>query len=569
MEPNNSKNNYQVKEKKLNKINQSLLNTETTQELLKIKEILSTSINDKTELSSLSDIYKNIFHSLYENYSYKYNYEIITEIINLFKNYISLDINSKTEPLIFMEKLLMLFLFHFDQRSNQIGFELLKYLIDNIEMSFSNSLLSYFCQLLKILNIKKNILTKHSPSSIVLSIVLYNISVSIYIILSDNQIFKENKTNFISFIKKNIKDIGSIYVLFIPYDNNFYLNQKIFEENDIKYIYENLGENLNKTLSELSNEINLKNKNKNPDSLILSEKINIIGSICKILNSITDEGSRTYSMDKVIKNLIITLQKILTIINSIKELNIQGLLFEVENIENIFEYCIKLKIINYDNILKLFTFVNKMYNNYPCEYLIIMSNLVKELNKIILAENENSKLKVLLQIVLQILETIFKKNKSNNQINLQIYELIKINQIYYYIINYKNEIEVYKEKFPNVFNYFNGEIDKGNDILKGFLEKNDNYLSQIYLDCIAEGNKINNIKKNKSIDKNLFINCLEKFEQFKNCIKETLDLKGISNIEKNIEEEKKQISKSDNLTFEDFQDFFLNNSMEMLQELFK
>lgn len=569
MEPNNSKNNYQVKEKKLNKINQSLLNTETTQELLKIKEILSTSINDKTELSSLSDIYKNIFHSLYENYSYKYNYEIITEIINLFKNYISLDINSKTEPLIFMEKLLMLFLFHFDQRSNQIGFELLKYLIDNIEMSFSNSLLSYFCQLLKILNIKKNILTKHSPSSIVLSIVLYNISVSIYIILSDNQIFKENKTNFISFIKKNIKDIGSIYVLFIPYDNNFYLNQKIFEENDIKYIYENLGENLNKTLSELSNEINLKNKNKNPDSLILSEKINIIGSICKILNSITDEGSRTYSMDKVIKNLIITLQKILTIINSIKELNIQGLLFEVENIENIFEYCIKLKIINYDNILKLFTFVNKMYNNYPCEYLIIMSNLVKELNKIILAENENSKLKVLLQIVLQILETIFKKNKSNNQINLQIYELIKINQIYSYIINYKNEIEVYKEKFPNVFNYFNGEIDKGNDILKGFLEKNDNYLSQIYLDCIAEGNKINNIKKNKSIDKNLFINCLEKFEQFKNCIKETLDLKGISNIEKNIEEEKKQISKSDNLTFEDFQDFFLNNSMEMLQELFK
>ena len=569
MEPNNSKNNYQVKEKKLNKINQSLLNTETTQELLKIKEILSTSINDKTELSSLSDIYKNIFHSLYENYSYKYNYEIITEIINLFKNYISLDINSKTEPLIFMEKLLMLFLFHFDQRSNQIGFELLKYLIDNIEMSFSNSLLSYFCQLLKILNIKKNILTKHSPSSIVLSIVLYNISVSIYIILSDNQIFKENKTNFISFIKKNIKDIGSIYVLFIPYDNNFYLNQKIFEENDIKYIYENLGENLNKTLSELSNEINLKNKNKNPDSLILSEKINIIGSICKILNSITDEGSRTYSMDKVIKNLIITLQKILTIINSIKELNIQGLLFEAENIENIFEYCIKLKIINYDNILKLFTFVNKMYNNYPCEYLIIMSNLVKELNKIILAENENSKLKVLLQIVLQILETIFKKNKSNNQINLQIYELIKINQIYSYIINYKNEIEVYKEKFPNVFNYFNGEIDKGNDILKGFLEKNDNYLSQIYLDCIAEGNKINNIKKNKSIDKNLFINCLEKFEQFKNCIKETLDLKGISNIEKNIEEEKKQISKSDNLTFEDFQDFFLNNSMEMLQELFK
>ena len=197
MEPNNSKNNYQVKEKKLNKINQSLLNTETTQELLKIKEILSTSINDKTELSSLSDIYKNIFHSLYENYSYKYNYEIITEIINLFKNYISLDINSKTEPLIFMEKLLILFLFHFDQRSNQIGFELLKYLIDNIEMSFSNSLLSYFCQLLKILNIKKNILTKHSPSSIVLSIVLYNISVSIYIILSDNQIFKENKTNFI------------------------------------------------------------------------------------------------------------------------------------------------------------------------------------------------------------------------------------------------------------------------------------------------------------------------------------------------------------------------------------
>ena len=569
MEPNNSKNNYQVKEKKLNKINQSLLNTETTQELLKIKEILSTSINDKTELSSLSDIYKNIFHSLYENYSYKYNYEIITEIINLFKSYISLDMNIKTEPLIFMEKLLMLFLFHFDQRSNQIGFELLKYLIDNIEMSFSNSLLSYFCQLLKILNIKKNILTKHSPSSIVLSIVLYNISVSIYIILSDNQIFKENKTNFISFIKKNIKDIGSIYVLFIPYDNNFYLNQKIFEENDIKYIYENLGENLNKTLSELSNEINLKNKNKNPDSLILSEKINIIGSICKILNSITDEGSRTYSMDKVIKNLIITLQKILTIINSIKELNIQGLLFEVENIENIFEYCIKLKIINYDNILKLFTFVNKMYNNYPCEYLIIMSNLVKELNKIILAENENSKLKVLLQIVLQILETILKKNKSNNQINLQIYELIKINQIYSYIINYKNEIEVYKEKFPNVFNYFNGEIDKGNDILKGFLEKNDNYLSQIYLDCIAEGNKINNIKKNKSIDKNLFINCLEKFEQFKNCIKETLDLKGISNIEKNIEEEKKQISKSDNLTFEDFQDFFLNNSMEMLQELFK
>lgn len=541
--------------------------SESLIELRKIKETLSNCIKNKSEFTNFTNIYQNIFKILYENN--EKNPKLINKIVTLIEKYLLLNIDKNSEQLLeIMEKIMMLLIFHFNMEINKIGFELLKYLIEHLEMSYSNELLSYFIELIKILNLKNSINPKSSPSSIITSIILYNISLAIYIILSNSQIYKENKKNFINFIKKNLNDLNLIFLLFLPYDNNFTLNIRYFENDDIIFIYEKLGNTLIKTFNELSSEINTK-KQKGPSTIILCEKVNLIGIICKILNSLTEEGGRTYSLDNLVKNMIEPLQKILASFNEIMELKIVGLLFNIESIKYIFEYCQKIRVFNNENLIKAFSFSNRMYLNYPCEYLNISFHLVEEINKLVSIENNSKRINFLVKIIMQIIDIIIQKNNKDNKIQISIYELIKLNQMHSLIINYNNEIESFQKTYPNAYEYIKNKEKNNYELEKGFSENNEKYLFKIYNDCISEGDKIYNFKENKNIDKNIFMNCLNKFEEFKNSIKDSLGIKGKSEIEQKIEKEKNEINQKDNVSFEDFEEFFLKNSMDMFQELFK
>jgi hypothetical protein len=399
-------------------------------------------------------------------------------------------------------------------------------------------------------------------SSSISSIIIYNISLALYIIMSDNQILTENKKSYFEFIKKNNDDINLIYLLFISSDNELIKFHKIFKNDEIKFLYEKISEKLTKTYTDLTNDL----PKKKTDISYIKEKMNKIGIFCKILNCITIEGNRTYIIDKLIKNMIPISQRILDTLNYLVELQNSELKLSVETIENMFSYFKTIGAFSLENILKTISFINKMFKDYSHEYLSIIIYLIQQLNKISLLYDENKNKNIIL-LITQIIEVVLQKNKArnNNNICLDIYELYKINEFFNILLKIDSKAIISKNKFPNTYTLYveNQSFNNTDDIEKGFNEKNYNYLSQIYLNSIAKGNKDNNYINRKS-----FLCCLNKFEDFKNSFKESLFIKNESKIDNNIEKEKKEMEDKQNITFEEFKTFFLKNSFEMFNELY-
>ena len=559
----NSKKENQPNEKEIN----NLFDKNAIQDLKEMQDKLKESLgNELLQASFLNELKLKIYHSLYENHSYNDNSDIINDIIKEIEKFIlsdnSLDIIT---PIIeTLEYLMILFLFHFDLNIIKIGYSLIKFLIDNLEDKYCSELLEFFLKIIQFLNIKKRI--NSEDNAFIASSIIYNISLAIYIILADNQILKENKKSFYDFIKQNITDMNLLYILFFPYVNNGLKDNKIFGNDEIKLIYEKIGENLNNTYTDLTNYL----QRKKIDVSFIKEKMNKIGMLCRILNCVTFDGHKTYIIDKLIKNMMPLTQRILDTLNYFIELKNPDLKFPAETIENIFVYFQSLGAFSFDNILKPISFVNKMFNDYSSEYLSIIIHLIQDLYKLSLnfESNQDNRIAKIINLITQIIEIVFQKNKTknNDKICLDIYELYIVNEIYQILLKFNPNITFQQEKFPNTYKFFVEDKDKNalEDAEKGFNKKNFDYQSQIYLNSISEGNESNYI-----INKQSFINCFNKFIDFKNSIKEPLAIKDEFKMDKNIEKEKKEIIGKQNISFEEFKTFFLKNSMEMFNEIFK
>ena len=558
----NSKKENQPNEKEIN----NLFDKNAIQDLKEMQDKLKESLgNELLQASFLNELRLKIYHSLYENHSYNDNSDIINDIIKEIEKFIlsdnSLDIIT---PIIeTLEYLMILFLFHFDLNMIKIGYSLIKFLIDNLEDKYCNELLEFFLKTIQFLNIKKRI--NSEDNAFIASSIIYNISLAIYIILADNQILKENKKSFYDFIKQNITDMNLLYILFFPYVNNGLKDNKIFGNDEIKLIYEKIGESLNNTYTDLTNYL----QRKKIDVSFIKEKINKIGMLCRILNCVTFDGHKTYIIDKLIKNMMPLTQRILDTLNYLIELKNPDLKFPAETIENIFAYFQSLGAFSFDNILKPISFVNKMVNDYSSEYLSIIIHLIQDLYKLSLnfESNQDNRIPKIINLITQIIEIVFQKNKTknNDKICLDIYELYIVNEIFQILLKFSPNITFPQDKFPNTYKFF--IEDKNQNALeyaeKGFNDKNFDYQSQIYLNCISEGNK------NTMINKQCFLNCFNKFIDFKNSIKEPLAIKDELEMDKNIEKEKKEIIDKQNISLEEFKSFFLKNSMEMFSEIFK
>ena len=559
----NSKKENQPNEKEIN----NLFDKNAIQDLKEMQDKLKESLgNELLQASFLNELRLKIYHSLYENHSYKDNSEIINDIIKEIEKFILSD-NSLViiTPIIeTLEYLMILFLFHFDLNIIKIGYSLIKFLIDNLEDKYCSELLEFFLKIIQFLNIKKRI--NSEDNAFIASSIIYNISLAIYIILADNQILKENKKSFYDFIKQNITDMNLLYILFFPYVNNGLKDNKIFGNDEIKLIYEKIGESLNNTYTDLTNYL----QRKKFDVSFIKEKMNKIGMLCRILNCVTFDGHKTYIIDKLIKNMMPLTQRILDTLNYFIELKNPDLKFPAETIENIFAYFQSLGAFSFDNILKPISFVNKMFNDYSSEYLSIIIHLIQDLYKLSLnfESNQDNRIAKIINLITQIIEIVFQKNKTknNDKICLDIYELYIVNEIYQILLKFNPNITFQQEKFPNSYKFFVEDKDKNalEDAEKGFNKKNFDYQSQIYLNSISEGNESNYI-----INKQSFLNCFNKFIDFKNSIKEPLAIKDEFKMDKNIEKEKKEIIGKQNISFEEFKTFFLKNSMEMFNEIFK
>ena len=553
--------NNENKENNSQKSEKDLLMKNALNDIIDINNKIESSLSNKPQKSFFKELKQKIYHSLYENHSYKNNSNLIEEIITKIEQYILTHTDDLNPSIIeLLETLMMLFLFHFDFHIIKIGFQLLNFLINNLEQTYCSELLEYFIKLIQLLNIKKQV--NNNNSSFISTLLIYNISLGIYIIMSNNQILKINKKPLFDFIKSNINNTNLIYSLFIPCDNNSINYSKIFNNDEIKFIYEKISEMLNTTYTNITNNL----PRKKTDVLYIKENINKIGFLCKILDCVTIRGSRTYTIDKLIKNNIPLGQRILDSFNLFIELQNDELKFESETIRNIFGYFNTLGVFTLEKIVKTISFINKMYNDYSCDYLSIILFLIQDLQK--LSSNfEENKIKNIASLIIQIIDIVLKKNKdkNDNKINLDFYEIYKIYQLYNLMKKIDPKVTINKNKYPNVYEFFdeNNGINYFDNIENGFNGKNYDFLSQIYLDSIASGYRENNF-----INKNNFLNCLNKFEDFKNSIKESLCIKNDFSIDKNIEKEKKEINGQENVSFGDFEAFFLKNSLEMFKEIY-
>ena len=216
-----------------------LIINEQIEDLKNLNNKLLLSLSDKTEVTFLKEIKQKIFHSLYESFSFKNNEKIIYDIVNNLKTYLLIHYDDLDPSFIeLLESLMMLFLFHFNIKIITLGFELITFLTDNLEESYSNELIEYFIKIIQSLNIKKQV--NNINSSFISSNIIYNLSLGIYIIMSNGQILNENKKVFFEFIKRNINDINLIYLLFISYNNKSIKYDKIFNNDEIKFIYEKI-----------------------------------------------------------------------------------------------------------------------------------------------------------------------------------------------------------------------------------------------------------------------------------------------------------------------------------------
>ena len=547
--------------------NNNLFSNDNIQELIDLKDKLTVSLSDKSlQASFLNDLKLKLYRSLYENHSFKNKPEIIEDIIKDIEEFI-LSQNSieMITPIIeTLESVMMLFLFHFDLNIIKIGFSLVKFLIDNLEESYCGELLDYFLKIMQLLNIKKRI--NNENTAFISSTIIYNLSLAIYIILADTQILKENKKPFFDFLKKNISDVNLLYLLLFPYVNNQIKNEKIFGNEEIKFIYEKIGEALNNTYTDLTNNL----QKIKTDLLYIKEKMNKIGMLCRILNCVTLEGHKTYIIDKLIKNMMPLSQRILDTFNYFCGFQNSELKFPAETIENIFGYFKALGVFSFEKILKPISFVNKMFNDYSSDYLSIIIHLIEELNRIALnfESPEDNNIKKIILLLTQIIEIVLQKNKTrnNDKVCLDIYEFYLVNKIYQIILKLEPNITFSQNKCPNIYKFFVEEKDKNpfEEMEKGFNDKNFDYQAQIYLNCISAGNKANNM-----INKQTFIDCFNKFIEFKNSIKEPLLIKNEFEMDKSIEEEKKEMVNKQNISQDEFKTFFLKNSMEMFNEICK
>ena len=547
--------------------NNNLFNNDNIQELIDLKDKLTNSLSDKSlQASFLNDLKLKLYRSLYENHSFKNKPEIIEDIIKDIEEFI-LSQNSieMITPIIeTLESVMMLFLFHFDLNIIKIGFSLVKFLIDNLEESYCGELLDYFLKIMQLLNIKKRI--NNENTAFISSTIIYNLSLAIYIILADTQILKENKKPFFDFLKKNISDVNLLYLLLFPYVNNQIKNEKLFGNEEIKFIYEKIGEALNNTYTDLTNNL----QKIKTDLLYIKEKMNKIGMLCRILNCVTLEGHKTYIIDKLIKNMMPLSQRILDTFNYFCGFQNSELKFPAETIENIFGYFKALGVFSFEKILKPISFVNKMFNDYSSDYLSIIIHLIEELNRIALnfESPEDNNIKKIILLLTQIIEIVLQKNKTrnNDKVCLDIYEFYLVNKIYQIILKLEPNITFSQNKCPNIYKFFVEEKDKNpfEEMEKGFNDKNFDYQTQIYLNCISAGNKANNM-----INKQTFIDCFNKFIEFKNSIKEPLLIKNEFEMDKSIEEEKKEMVNKQNISQDEFKTFFLKNSMEIFNEICK
>ena len=539
---NNSKN---------NKNKGSYINENKEKILECINNIINAS-NNKEELKNINEIYNIIYNSLFTSISLNDFISFsLDNLISSLQNYIIIfQDNLNIEIMELIEKIMFMCFFHFHLKIINLGFSILKFLLEITEFSYHEEILTNIIKIIQILNVKRNIGKSNNSIS---SVIISNLSLSLYFILNYENPNQNIKKIFSDFILKNINEINLIYLLTISCSKEYNFSQTL-NTDIIRDILDKYKTELNKKFNQLNDFIS-KFDNSLSSKSICQQSFDKIGCICKIIDSFTIRGHRTYNIDKIIKNLIPISRKILNLL--ITKIDNENLVLSLETISNIINFTNSIDSFDNEYILKTLNWNQKLLQN-NIEYLMNTYEIIEILSIITIKSQGNIQNKEnICLVILQIIENILSMNDVIIDISVTFY-LIKIKKCADNIQNGNFIID--KNKFPKAFNFFNDEYNLNE--IKYDIE-NFNYYIREYIKSIKESNG-----EEKNFDINFIQNCILKFEEFKNSIKQIYSLNDSKDTDNRIENKKKKIT-SNKIMNEEFESFFLETSIEMFKELFQ
>ncbi len=539
---NNSKN---------NKNKESYIN-ENNEKIIECINNISNALNNKEELKNINEIYNIVYNSLFTSISLNDFTELsFDNLISSLQNHIiTFQDNLNIEIMKLIEKIMFLCFFHFHLKIINLGFSILKFLLEVTEFSYHEELFTNIIKIIQILNLKRNIGKSNNSIS---SVIISNLSLSLYFILNYENPNQNITKNFYDFILKNINEINLIYLLTLSCskEHNF---SKTLNTDMIRDILDKYKTELNKKFNQL-NDLISKFDNSLSSKSICQQSFDKVGCICKIIDSFIIIGHRTYNIDKIIKNLIPISRKILNLL--ITKIDNENLILSLETISNIINFTNSIDSFDNEHILKTLNWNQKLLQN-NIEYLMNTYEIIEILSIITIKyQGSNQNKENICLVIIQIIENILSMNDIIIDISVPFY-LIKIKKCVDSIQNSNFIID--KNKFPKAFNFFNEECNL-NEIK--YDNENFNFYNREYIKSIKESNG-----EDKNFDINFIQNCILKFEEFKNSIKQIYSLSDSKDTDNRIEKFKKKLT-SNKLMSEEFETFFLETSIEMFKELFQ
>ena len=508
--------------------------------------------NKQTVINENNEKIEECINNIINASNNKEDLKNINEIYNIVYNYIlTFQDNLNIESMELIEKIMFMCFFHFHLKIINLGFSILKFLLEITDYSYHEQLLTNMIKIIQILNLKRNIGKSNNSIS---SVIISNLSLSLYFILNYENPNQNTKKIFYDFILKNLNETNLIYLLTISCsnENNF---SKSLNTDMIRDILDKFKTELNKNFNQLNNFIS-KNDNSLSSKSICQQTFDKIGCICKIIDSFIIKGHRTYNVDKIIKNLIPISRKILNLL--ITKIDNENLVLSLETISNIINFTNSIDSFDNEYILKTLNWNQKLLQN-NIEYLMNTYQIIEILSILTIKSQGNNKNKEnICLVIIQIIENILSMNDVIIDIYVPFY-LIKIKKCVDNIQN--SDYIIDKNKFPKAFNFFNEECNNLNEIK--YDKENFNYYIREYIKSIKESNG-----EDKNYDINFIKNCILKFEEFKNSIKQIYNLNDSKDTDNRIENFKKKLA-SNKLKNEEFETFFIETSIEMFKELFQ
>ena len=518
-----------------------------------LKNQLNLLVQSHSPIPDPSSIKVQVYDAIYGSLSSKQvTKSEIQEILVLLKQiFLASDEDTKNLILRLMEELFFIFIFHFDFEINHFGFVLLKFLLEITTYDYHKEMLMNVIKLIQILNIKRS---GPSASTSIANVILSNCASALSLIVRTSS--NDTKKILFDFVKKNYSEYNLIYLLLIGCDGEFNFS-KMFSNEQIYDILDRYKSELDKNYKNLDSYLS----SKTFDGTLSAKSqvrqiVEKISAICKIIDTFTNRGHRTYSIDKIVKNLIPIGRKLIGLL--MLKVNESDFDLPPEAVSNIIGFLQAINCLDTENVLLILNW-NQIFLRGDKKYIgnteQIVENLINcEITDQTFAPSAEKKENVC-QVVIQIIENIltaYESEKDDIVISFNIYKM------YASVLKLNSKVKIDSNLYSKTFEF----INSNKEIFNSFEQGNFEYACRIYDNAMSNNGE-------KKYDKKYLMDCISKFEQFKNSMKVCYNLQDASlPIEDKIIKFKTQIDNS-TIKIEDFEAFMLDSSIEMYTEIFQ